>query len=85
MIIKNTYGVSVAFSTSKFGKVPKEEFSGSALQRKKQVKKPKEKTVSPENKIKEKKLRSMSRRTKQKKHNWRRTNKVRRQGTESSC
>ena len=66
MIIKNTYGVSVAFSTSKFGKTPKEEFSGSALQRKKQVKKPKEKKANSESKPKEKKLRSMSRRTKQK-------------------
>ena len=36
MIVKNTYGISVAFSTRQFGVVPKEEFSGSALQRKKQ-------------------------------------------------
>ena len=75
MIIKNTYGISVAFSTSKFGKTPKEEFTGSALQRKKSKPKPKNKeTVNTEvidepkkkEEVKEKQLRMMSRRTKQK-------------------
>ncbi|WP_029034235.1 rolling circle replication-associated protein [Salinimicrobium terrae] len=67
MIVKNTYGTSVAFSTRQFGVVPKDEFSGSALQRKKPdpEKKPeKKKVVSTEKK--EIKLRTLSRRSKQK-------------------
>lgn len=67
MIVKNTYGTSVAFSTRQFGVVPKDEFSGSALQRKKPDpdKKPeKKKVVSTEKK--EIKLRTLSRRSKQK-------------------
>ena len=45
MIVKNTYGISVAFATNHpYGVMPKSEFSGSALQRKKQVAKPKSKT-----------------------------------------
>jgi hypothetical protein len=67
MIVKNTYGTSVAFSTRQFGVVPKDEFSGSALQRKKPdpEKKPeKKKLVSTEKK--EIKLRTLSRRSKQK-------------------
>ena len=67
MIVKNTYGTSVAFSTRQFGVVPKDEFSGSALQRKKTDpdKKPeKKKIVSTEKK--EIKLRTLSRRSKQK-------------------
>ena len=35
MIVKNTYGTSVAFSTRMFGIVPKDEFTGSSIQRKK--------------------------------------------------
>ena len=67
MLVKNTYGTSVAFSTRQFGVVPKDEFSGSALQRKKpdNDKKPeKKKVVSTEKK--EIKLRTLSRRSKQK-------------------
>ncbi len=67
MLVKNTYGTSVAFSTRQFGVVPKDEFSGSALQRKKPDpdKKPeKKKVVSTEKK--EIKLRTLSRRSKQK-------------------
>jgi len=67
MIIKNTYGISVAFAEKHpYGVTPKSEFTGSALQRKKQNTKPKtDKTQKPDiNKIK--KPRSMSRRTKQK-------------------
>jgi hypothetical protein len=41
MIVKNTYGTSVAFSESSI--IPKEEFTGSSLQRKKQEPKPTEK------------------------------------------
>ena len=37
MIVKNTYGTSVAFSVREFGVIPKHEFTGSALQRKKQT------------------------------------------------
>ncbi|SDK79261.1 hypothetical protein SAMN04488034_101486 [Salinimicrobium catena] len=67
MIVKNTYGTSVAFSTRQYGVVPKEEFSGSALQRKKPDpdKKPKKKKVVSVEK-KEIKLRTLSRRSKQK-------------------
>jgi hypothetical protein len=66
MIVKNTYGISVAFSTSQYGKIPKNEFTGSALQRKKQPKKTVKKKKVKTDKEKEKKLRSMSKRTKQK-------------------
>jgi hypothetical protein len=66
MIVKNTYGTSVAFTTKMFGVVPKDEFSGSALQRKK--KEADKKTVKPKTKKREgdKKLRSLSNRSKQK-------------------
>lgn len=66
MIVKNTYGTSVAFSTRQFGVIPKDEFSGSALQRKKREAdkdKPKAKPKKQGGKIK---LRSLSRRSKQK-------------------
>ena len=66
MIVKNTYGVSVAFSTKKFGKIPKTEFTGSALQRKKQEKPKITKAKKKESKDKERKERSLSRRSKQK-------------------
>jgi hypothetical protein len=67
MIIKNTYGISVAFATNHpYGVIPKSEFTGSALQRKKQVPKPKSDTDQIPTKDKVKKLRSMSKRTKQK-------------------
>lgn len=67
MIVKNTYGTSVAFSTRQFGVVPKDEFSGSALQRKKPDpdKKPERKKVVSTEK-KGIKLRTLSRRSKQK-------------------
>ncbi len=67
MLVKNTYGTSVAFSTRQFGVVPKDEFSGSALQRKKPDpdKKPEKKKVLSTEK-KEIKLRTLSRRSKQK-------------------
>ncbi|QZK91571.1 hypothetical protein K5V07_14100 [Flavobacterium sp. CHNK8] len=73
MIVKNTYGTSVAFSVREFGVIPKEEFTGSALQRKK--KPPAEKnsnektTPKPKpkaDKKKEVKLRFLSKRSKQK-------------------
>lgn len=64
MIVKNTYGTSVAFSTKMYGKVPKNEFTGSALQRKKQE--PVKKAKKKESKGKEIKERSLSRRSKQK-------------------
>ena len=67
MIVKNTYGISVAFSTRQFGVVPKEEFSGSALQRKKQDPDKKPKKIKKEgDQKKEIKLRSLSKRSKQK-------------------
>lgn len=67
MLVKNTYGTSVAFSTKQFGVVPKDEFTGSALQRKKQQVKSKPKKEKPEgDQQKEIKLRSLSRRSKQK-------------------
>ncbi|MCB0744014.1 MAG: hypothetical protein KDC67_08930 [Ignavibacteriae bacterium] len=67
MIVKNTYGVSVAFSTSKYGIVPKSEFTGSALQRKKQDKEAVKKSDTKKpNKDKEIKPRSLSKRSKQK-------------------
>ncbi|WP_223549967.1 hypothetical protein [Aestuariivivens sp. NBU2969] len=66
MIVKNTYGTSVAFTTSRYGKAPKHEFTGSALQRKKQEPKKNTKAKKKENKGKEKKERSLSRRSKQK-------------------
>ncbi|MFM9987377.1 hypothetical protein, partial [Flavobacterium sp.] len=71
MMVKNTYGTSVAFSTREFGVIPKSEFTGSALQRKKQE--PKEKTLKEKTtckpkaeKPKEPKLRFLSKRSKQK-------------------
>jgi hypothetical protein len=66
MIVKNTYGTSVAFSVREFGIIPKNEFTGSALQRKKQT--PTEKTAKKikSEKIKEAKLRFLSKRSKQK-------------------
>lgn len=66
MIVKNTYGISVSFSTRQFGKVPKNEFSGSALQRKKQDPKAKSKKTKKDSEEKEIKFRSLSRRSKQK-------------------
>ena len=67
MIVKNTYGISIAFSTRQFGVVPKEEFSGSALQRKKQDPDQKPKKIKKEgDQKKEIKLRSLSKRSKQK-------------------
>ncbi|SDS35622.1 hypothetical protein [Gramella sp. MAR_2010_147] len=67
MIVKNTYGISVAFSTRQFGVVPKEEFSGSALQRKKPDPDKRPKKIKKEgDKKKEIKLRSLSKRSKQK-------------------
>lgn len=64
MIVKNTYGTSVAFSTRMYGVVPKSEFTGSALQRKKQEPKKAIKTITK--KKSEVKLRSFSKRSKQK-------------------
>ena len=65
MIVKNTYGTSVAFSVREFGIIPKDEFTGSSLQRKKQETKPKtEKKPKPIDKIK--KMRTLSRKSKQK-------------------
>ena len=66
MIVKNTYGVSVAFSTKKYGIMPKSEFTGSALQRKKQDPKKNTKAKKKESKDKERNERSLSRRSKQK-------------------
>lgn len=71
MIVKNTYGTSVAFSVREFGVIPKDEFTGSALQRKKKPpkeKNPNEKTIpkSKADKTKEAKLRFLSKRSKQK-------------------
>ncbi|WAC00969.1 hypothetical protein N7U66_12220 [Lacinutrix neustonica] len=64
MIVKNTYGVSVAFSIAKYGIAPKSEFTGSALQRRKPLNKPKAK--KKESKDRERRERSLSRRSKQK-------------------
>jgi hypothetical protein len=71
MIVKNTYGTSVAFSVREFGVIPKSEFTGSALQRKKQT--PEEKLLAKKkaNKPKAKKTteakpRFLSKRSKQK-------------------
>ena len=71
MIVKNTYGTSVAFSVREFGVIPKDEFTGSALQRKKKPPKENnlnEKTTSKPkaDKTKEVKLRFLSKRSKQK-------------------
>ena len=66
MIVKNTYGTSVAFSTKQYGVIPKNEFTGSALQRKKQEPNKKSKAKKKESKDKEKKERFLSRRSKQK-------------------
>lgn len=64
MIVKNTYGTSVAFSVKQYGKVPKNEFTGSALDRKKQEQKKKTKSKPKTNK--EKPLRTLSGRSKRK-------------------
>tara|TARA_R110000868_G_C10963574_1_gene768793 strand:+ start:2830 stop:3693 length:864 start_codon:yes stop_codon:yes gene_type:complete len=68
MIVKNTYGTSVAFTTKMFGVTPKDEFSGSALQRKKKEPDKDEPKPKPKPKKKDriKKLRTLSRRSKQK-------------------
>ncbi|MCK0108220.1 hypothetical protein MWU58_02865 [Flavobacteriaceae bacterium S0825] len=66
MVVKNTYGISVAFSTSKYGITPKSEFTGSALQRKKQEKSKYTKAKKKESKDEERKERSLSKRSKQK-------------------
>lgn len=66
MIVKNTYGTSVAFIVNNYGKAPKEEFSGSALQRKKQEPNKNTKAKKKESKDKEPAERSLSRRSKQK-------------------
>ncbi|MAW95962.1 hypothetical protein [Leeuwenhoekiella sp.] len=65
MLVKNTYGTSVAFCTGMFGRLPKDEFSGSALQRKKQ-KTDKSKAKPKPKKEGAVKLRSLSKRSKQK-------------------
>jgi hypothetical protein len=66
MIVKNTYGTSVAFSSRTFGVIPDKEFTGSSLDRKKKEKEDKPKPKKQEPKNKEVKLRSLSRRSKQK-------------------
>lgn len=71
MIVKNTYGISVAFSTRMFGVVPNREFTGSALQRKKKDPEAKEETAKAKPKQTKKKSdtpkpRTLSRRSKQK-------------------
>ena len=66
MIVKNTYGVSVAFSVAKYGIAPKNEFTGSALQRKKQEPSKKLKAKKKESKDRVRKERTLSRRSKQK-------------------
>ncbi len=66
MIVKNTYGTSVAFSTKPYGKIPKNEFTGSALQRKKQEPKQNSKAKKKGSKGNERAERSLSRRSKQK-------------------
>lgn len=65
MIVKNTYGMSVSFSTRRLGREPKGEFAGSSIDRKKQE--PKNiKAKKKESKDKERKERSLSPRSKQK-------------------
>ncbi len=66
MIVKNTYGSSVAYSIKQFGRAPKNEFTGSSLQRKKQDPKKDTKTKKKEGSDKERKDRSLSRRSKRK-------------------
>ncbi|ULC59669.1 hypothetical protein MBM09_01525 [Flaviramulus sp. BrNp1-15] len=66
MIVKNTYGSSVAFSVKQFGRIPKNEFTGSALDRKKQEPKKDTKAKKKESKDKGRTERSLSRRSKQK-------------------
>lgn len=67
MIVKNTYGISVAFCEKHYKVSPQHEFTGSALQRKKYDKKePTKKEVKPTDKDKTIKPRTMSKRTKQK-------------------
>ncbi|REG89378.1 rolling circle replication-associated protein [Winogradskyella sediminis] len=66
MIVKNTYGSSVAFSTKQYGRIPKHEFTGSALQRQKPVKKKDTKAKKKESKGKVTKERTLSPRSKRK-------------------
>ena len=70
MIVENTYGTSVAFSVREFGVVPKNEFTGSALQRKKltdeEKEKRKQKAKEKPQKDKTPSLRTLSRKSKQK-------------------
>jgi hypothetical protein len=66
MIVKNTYGTSVAFSVREFGVVPKHEFTGSALQRKKQTPADKAKKTAKTAVEKIPQLKSLSRKSKQK-------------------
>ncbi|TXE12925.1 hypothetical protein FUA26_03780 [Seonamhaeicola algicola] len=66
MIVKNTYGSSVAFTVKPFGKIPENEFTGSALQRKKQKPKKSTKAKKKESKDKERKERFLSVRSKRK-------------------
>lgn len=63
LIAKNTYGQTVIFSQLKYGKVVTKEFTGSSLDRTKQIKKYKKKERKNSD---EPKLRSMSVRTKRK-------------------
>ncbi len=71
MIVKNTYGTSVEFSTKMYGVVPSEEFTGSSLQRKKKKpedkKEPKKDKPKPDKKKKgKKKMRTLSKRSRRK-------------------
>lgn len=70
MIVKNTYGTSVAFSIRTFGVAPTKEFTGSSLDRKKKGPEPKrngeEKPKPVKGKDEKLKKRSLSRRSKQK-------------------
>ena len=66
MVVKNTYGISVAFSTKQYGVIPNKEFTGSSLDRKKQEPKTKPKAKKKESKDKERKERSLSPRSKRK-------------------
>ncbi|MEE1961997.1 hypothetical protein V1387_04815 [Allomuricauda taeanensis] len=71
MIVKNTYGTSVAFSVRTFGVVPDKEFTGSSLERKKKEPEPEDNGDEAKPKpVKKKegkpKMRHLSRRSKQK-------------------
>jgi hypothetical protein len=69
MIVKNTYGTSVAFSVRTFGFDPDKEFTGSSLQRKKkdpEDEKAKQKEKPAKKKDGKPKMRHLSRRSKQK-------------------